>query len=194
MANPIIRGFGQLARFSGRDLRGQFWPYAAAVLAIVFVLSGAAMAWVMADIFAEMQAFAMAHPEAATVTSGPGQYSIQIDAGQTGAPMPDPVPFFGTLAVTVLLAVGLLAAAVSRRLHDSGRSAYWGLLPLPFLLFGLGAFPMMMADFTRSPEPDMGLFFALFLNNIIYMAALATLVVLLAQRGTAGPNKYGEAP
>lgn len=53
---------------------------------------------------------------------------------------------------------------------------------------------MMMADFTTSAESGAGLFFAQFLNNIVYMASLATLVMLLAQRGAAGLDRYGDAP
>jgi uncharacterized membrane protein YhaH (DUF805 family) len=94
----------------------------------------------------------------------------------------------------VLACVGLLAAAVSRRLHDSGRRAYWGLMPLPFLLFGLTAFPAMMTQMTASGEPDLSLFFLLFFNNLLYMVALVSLIVFLALRGTTGPNRFGPEP
>lgn len=194
MANPIIRGFRSIARFSGRDTRGQFWPYVAVVFTLVFVTSGIAMAYVMSGIFTEMQQFAAEHPEAATIRSSPGNYSISVDASHPEAPMPDVGPFLATLAATVLMAVGLLAAAVSRRLHDSGRRAFWGLMPLPFLLVGLMGFPVLMSRMTASEEPDLGLFFLLFFNNVIYIVALASLIVLLALRGTKGPNRFGPEP
>ena len=41
MANPIVRGFRNIARFSGRDSRGEFWPYAAVVFALVFIMLAA---------------------------------------------------------------------------------------------------------------------------------------------------------
>lgn len=191
MANPIARGFRNLARFSGRDTRGQFWPYAGVVFALVFLACGGVMAFVMNDLFAEMQQFAAEHPEAATIQSSPGSYSISVDASHPEAPMPDLGAFFATLAGMVLTMVGLLAAAVSRRLHDSGRRAFWGLMPLPFLLFGLTGFPIMMTQAMASEAPNLGLFFLLFFNNLFYMVALVSLIVLLTLRGTIGPNRFG---
>lgn len=193
MANPIVRGFRSIARFSGRDTRGQFWPYAGVVIALVFAASGGVMAVVMNEIFVEMHQFALDHPEAATVHSSPGNYSISIDSSHPEAPMPDMGPFIATLAATVLVAVVLLAAAVSRRLHDSGRAAFWGLMPLPFLAFGLTAFPMMMRS-METQAPDVALFLMLFVNNLIYMIVLVSLIVLLCLRGAAGPNRYGPEP
>lgn len=191
MANPIIRGFRGIARFSGRDTRGQFWPYAGVVFAVVFLGFGMVMSLVMNGMFAEMQAFAVAHPEAATVQSSPGSYSIAIDASHPAAPIPDLGPFFAIMAAMVLTTISLLAAAVSRRLHDSGRRAFWGLMPVPFLLFGVTAFPMIISRFMASDTPNLGLFFLLFFNNVIYLVALVSLIILLALRGTRGPNRFG---
>jgi uncharacterized membrane protein YhaH (DUF805 family) len=191
MANPIIRGFRGIARFSGRDTRGQFWPYAGVVFALVFLGFGMVMSLVMNEIFAEMQQFAAEHPEAATIQSSPGSYSISIDASHPAAPMPDLGLFFGVMAAMVLTAISLLAAAVSRRLHDSGRRAFWGLMPLPFLLGGLTIFPLMISQFAATDAPNFGLFFLLFFNNLLYLVALASLIVLLALRGTRGPNRFG---
>ena len=191
MANPIIRGFRGIARFSGRDTRGQFWPYAGVVFAMVFLGFGMVMSVVMNGMFAEMQQFAVEHPEAATIQSSPGNYSISIDGSHPEAPMPDLGPFFAVMAAMVLTAISLLAAAVSRRLHDSGRRAFWGLLPVPFLLGGLAIFPLMISEFAASDTPNFGLFFLLFFNNIAYMVALVSLIILLALQGTRGPNRFG---
>lgn len=191
MANPIIRGFRGIARFSGRDTRGQFWPYAGVVMAVVFLGFGMVMSLVMNGMFAEMQQFAVEHPEAATIQSSPGSYSISVDASHPDAPMPDLGPFFAVMASMVLTAVSLLAAAVSRRLHDSGRRAFWGLMPLPFLLGGLTIFPLVISQFAATEEPNFGLFFLLFFNNMAYMVALVSLIILLALRGTRGPNRFG---
>jgi uncharacterized membrane protein YhaH (DUF805 family) len=84
-----------------------------------------------------------------------------------------------------------LAAAVTRRLHDTGRAGWWGLPPLIFLIAGLALFPRMMATMMQSDEAAMGPFFLLFANNVLYMASLVGLIILLALRGTAGPNRYG---
>lgn len=191
MANPVARGFRNVARFSGRDTRGQFWPYAAAVFVLVFMACGIAMSVVMSGFFAEMQRFAVEHPEATTIQSSPGNYSISVDGSHPEAPMPNLTLFLAVVAVQILMTVGLLAAAVSRRLHDSGRTARWGLMPLPFLLVGMTIFPMMISQFVASGEPNLGLFFLMFFNNLTYMVALVSLIVLLARRGTRGPNRFG---
>jgi uncharacterized membrane protein YhaH (DUF805 family) len=166
MANPIIRGFRGIARFSGRDTRGQFWPYAGVVMAVVFPGFGMIMSLVMNGMFAEVQEFAVAHPEAAAIQSSPGRYSIAIDANHP-------------------------AAAVSRRLHDTGRRAFWGLMPAPFLLGGLTIFPLMISQFLATDAPNLGLFFLMFFNNLLYLIALASLIILLALRGDRGPNRFG---
>jgi uncharacterized membrane protein YhaH (DUF805 family) len=194
VTNPIVSGLTGLGRFSGRDSLGRFRPYAASVVAAGFIIGGAGLAWAMQGVFAEMQAFASAHPEAATVATSPGSYSIAIDATHPDAPSPDFAGFFTVLALMVGFVVILLAAAVSRRLHDSGLPAYLGLIPLVFLTVGICLFPIMMADFENSAEPNMGLFAALFLNNILYLVALGTLIILLARRSVEGPNRYGPQP
>lgn len=192
MANSIIRGFRNLTRFSGRDTRGQFWPYAGAVFALVFLAFGSCIGlWVNA-LFADMSAFAVAHPDAATVHSSPGQYSIQIDGGHPEAPVPDFTWFFVGLWLMVGSMVLLLAAAVARRLHDRNLPAYWGLLPVPFLVIGVTVFPVLMDQTMQGRgEPNFGLFGLLFLNNLAYMIALVSLIVMLAMRGTDGRNRFG---
>lgn len=194
MTNPIVHGFRNLARFSGRDRRGRFWPFAAVVLVLVFGVMSIGMAIVMGEVFTEMQQFAEAHPEAATVHSAPGSWSIEIDGSHPDAPVPDLGGFFINLGLCVLGAIGLLAAAVSRRLHDSGRSALWGLLPVPFLLFGIGVFPVMMDSMMAAEEPDFVPILLLFANNMIYLGALGTLVVLLSLPTARGPNRHGNEP
>jgi len=194
MTNPVLRGFKSLARFSGRDTIGQFWPYAGVVFVGVLALGGAAMAWAMQGMIAAMQTFAAEHPEAATTQSSPGSYSISIDASHPDAPTLDFSAFFGVLAIVVVVAVVLLAAAVCRRLHDCNRPGFLGLAPVVFLVGGLSLFPMMMADMAGETEPNMGLFFGLFLNNIAYLGALLALIIQCTRKGTSGANRYGADP
>ena len=192
MANPIIHGFRNLTRFSGRDSRGQFWPYAGVVFALVFLAFGACIGLWMNALFVDMSAFAAAHPDAATVHSSPGQYSIQIDGGHPEAPVPDFTVFFAGMWLMVGSLVLLLAAAVARRLHDRNLPAYWGVLPVPFLVIGVTVLPVLMAQMMQGQgEPNFGLFALLFLNNLVYMIALVSLIVMLAMRGTEGPNRFG---
>lgn len=194
MANPILRGFRSLGSFSGRDPAGDFWPYAGVVLIAVFAFAAVAMPLAMQGMFADMQQFAAEHPEATTVQQSPTSYSISIDAGHPDAPQLDMSNLFLVLGGVVALAAILLAAAVSRRLHDGNRPAWFGLAPLIFLTAGLVLFPRMMDDFMGSSEPNMGLFGLLFLNNILYLITLLALVVQCIQKGTTGPNRYGPEP
>lgn len=191
MANPILRGFSKVMQFSGRDTRSQFWPYAAIVILLVFIAGGGLMSVMMNDIFQDMAAFAAEHPEAATVQSSPGHYSIQVDPTHPEAPVPDFGLFFTAWPLVALVAMFLLAAAISRRLHDRNLRAYWGLMPVPFLAFGMIGFPMMMSEMTTGDDPNVTMFFALFFNNVIYLALLMVLVVLLVGASTVGPNRFG---
>ena len=193
MANPIIRGFRSLMRFSGRDRRSQFWPYAGVAVALTFVVMGAATFWVMSSFWAEAMQIAQAHPETVTVESGPGYYSKSVDVSGYGL-MPNFTGFFAVMGFSVLAYIALLAAAVSRRIHDLGKSALWGLMPVPFLIFSVALFPIMMNDMMQSPEPNLALFFLLFFNNIAYIVGLISLIVMLCLKGTSGPNRFGSEP
>jgi uncharacterized membrane protein YhaH (DUF805 family) len=194
MANPVLRGLTAIGQFSGRDSLGQFWPYAGVVFALVFALAAVAMPVAMQGVLADMQSFANEYPEAATVERSSTSYSIAIDAGHPDGPQLNLTAFLMVLAAMVTSAIFLLAAAVSRRLHDCNRSALLGLVPVAFLVIGLILFPLMMRDFTNSSEPDLRLFGLLFLNNLLYMVSLLALVIQCAQRGTPGDNRYGAEP
>lgn len=194
MENPVARGLRNLIRFSGRDTRGQFWPYAGTVFLLLFAGWAIFLGLSMSAMFEDMSAFAAAHPEATTVQSSPGRYSIQVDASHPDAPTPDLGRMFTAMWVLAGSAVALLAAAVSRRLQDRGMGGWWGLLPLPFLTTALVLFPTLITPVMEGgPDPDLRLFGLLFLNNFLYMVALVALIVLLARRGTDGPNRYGPA-
>ncbi|MNC41138.1 hypothetical protein D3C75_898900 [compost metagenome] len=188
--SAILDGFRRLADFSGRDRRGRFWPYALVVVVLIYVGLMLAMIPTMATMFGEAARFAAENPDKATVVAGPGQYSVQIHDPE-GLAMPDFGPFFWAMRLAVVAVAVLLAAAVTRRLHDTGRAGWWGLPPLIFLIAGLALFPRMMATMMQSDEAAMGPFFLLFANNVLYMASLVGLIILLALRGTAGPNRYG---
>lgn len=182
MLNSIRYGLSNLSRFSGRDSRSEFWPYAAFVLLLFFVagpiISAPAFFWGQPHGIDE---FAAAHPDLVVVHRQSGRVSYEIK-GYHPELLINPIPIACATALFVLGLVALLAAAVTRRLHDVGVSAYWGLLPIPFVVFALVATPMLFGRFSGPRPPDFRLVFALFLNNVLYMAALVLLVVLLARR------------
>jgi len=166
MRNAIIRGFANVARFGGRDTRAQFWPYAAAAVALYLIVGWAALTPIMFPVFSAPQ---------------PSTSQFQNIASLF-------------LMVSLLLFVALvvlLAAAVTRRLHDSGRSAIWGLVPLPFAAYSATMFFRLISQFESGAPPDTGLFISVFASNVLYMVGVARLIVLLAFRSTPAPNRYG---
>jgi len=177
----------RLTRFSGRESAGRFWPYVGTIVALAILSLAAAILPMFADTITRMQNFAAEHPDQATVTSGPGSYSISIQ-GNHPELFPDMTGMIHVMMIGIGIAVLLLAAAVARRLHDRGKSGLWGLLPLPFLFFGLFAMSRVLA----SNPPDFSLFTLLFLNNLVYLGALLFLILQLAGGGTPGANAYGE--
>lgn len=190
MIGSIRAGLGGLVTFSGRDGRSRFWPYAGFIVLLMFVGVGAAVLPTMADFFAKMQRFAAEHPDQATVQSSPGSYSIQIE-GNHPELTPDFGPIIGWMGVMVAAAVALLAAAVTRRLHDRGRSGLWGLMPLPFLIYSLTMMAKVFSSFDNPNGPNLGLFFSVFFSNLLYMAGLVTLIVLLAGDSAKDENRFG---
>jgi uncharacterized membrane protein YhaH (DUF805 family) len=185
--DQIRYNLARLAQFGGRDTRGQFWPFVAAVVALDFVITPIAMV----PLIARMQQVAMAHPDQATIAAGTASYAITLHGAHPE--LGESVRGF-TLAMAVMSVVtfALLSAAVVRRLHDGGRTGFWGLLPIPFLATGMIGMFVVMPTFGSSGSGSSVLL--LFVNDMVYNLLLIALVVLLALPGTKGPNPYGEPP
>jgi uncharacterized membrane protein YhaH (DUF805 family) len=194
LSTPSVAASPAWCAFSGRDPARRFWPYAGVVVALLFVAAGVTMSATMSTMLGGMQRFAAEHPDQATVTQGPGNYSIEIH-GSHPELFPDMTPFFTAMQVGCALAVLLLAAAVTRRLHDRDRRGWWGLPPLPFLIVGLTAFPnFFKRTLTGEMSPDaMKLFGLLFANNMLYLASLGLLIFLLAGASEQKENRFGPA-
>jgi uncharacterized membrane protein YhaH (DUF805 family) len=172
----VRRGFRMLATFSGRDTPAQFWPYAI-FLYLALSASGGILVLVQLNclLFGSAEA-AFCHNAAPSTSISPtiDLANVRTVIWLTG----------GTSAI----ATALLASAVTRRLHDRDQPGSWGLMPLPFVGFGLYS----MTRFFETGNSDH--VFEGFLSNILFMAAVAFLIVHLAGRGTRGPNRYGEDP
>lgn len=156
----------RLTDFSGRDPRRVFWPYVGVIILLMMIVMGAG----------NMIAVGLLIPT-----------TVEQD-------FPDLSGLVLLMGVEIVAIVALLAAAVARRLHDTGRRAYWGLAPLPFLTFGIGGFYVLVSSFEAPPPGTDRLFFAIFFNNLIYLVVLVLLVVRLAQPSQAEANRYGEPP
>lgn len=185
---PFVYHLRNLGRFSGRDPRKMFWPWAIGLMITTMMV----MTAVMIPAMVRMTALARQYPERSQISVGPGTYSVQINGH-----VPEMAPIMTTIliGVAIIAAVNilLLAASVTRRLHDRGKSGLWGLLPLPFLATGLVLMPMIFGSIERD-GPPMNLFFAGFFNNIIYLATLGYLIFLLARSGERTHNRFGPPP
>lgn len=178
--------FKRLFDFAGREDRASFWPYAAVAFIIIMTAGMVIFVPMMSRSLHAMQQFAAEHPEQATVTRGPGQYSISV-----GGNHPEFMPA-GSMAVFLVvtfgLAILLYSAAVVRRLHDRRKSGFWGLIPLPFIIYSSIRMPGMFASGGSGAQPDMTVFFSIFLSNLFYIITLIWLVVLLAGPSEPAPN------
>jgi uncharacterized membrane protein YhaH (DUF805 family) len=194
MISSLTHNLARLVSFHGRDTRALFWPYAGVVFFVVVFGGFVVMTAQMAPFMARMQTYAVAHPDQATITSGPGRYSISIEGSDpeiTGAFIDMAHTILGAASLMIVVLVALYATAVVRRLHDGGASGLWGFLPLPFAGFALTTMPRLMESFASPKGPEIGLFFMMFFNNMAYIAALVTLVIFLAKRSDPGINRYG---
>ena len=155
-----------LARFAGRERRGSFWRYVLVVYVAHMALSLLVTMTLMIGMFGR---------------SGPGPFATMFDTT---------LLFTAISGATFVL---LLAASAVRRLHDTGRSGLWMLLPLPFLATGLWGMHQIRSSLRDGGEPE-GSFGLLVANNFIYLAVLGFLIFLLARPGNAGPNRFGPDP
>lgn len=190
MIESIWSGLTRLHVFSGRDSRSAFWPYAIFAVIAAAAVGAVIIVPIFAAAFARIQKFAAEHPDQVTIHASPGGYSINVH-GQHQGLMPDFDAFFGGVALVAVLSVALLAAAVARRLHDTGRTALWGLPPVIFIVIALVGFPRLMAGFQAGQPPALGLFFALFFNNVAYLGALGLLGVFLASASASRGDRFG---
>ena len=191
----IRHGFGGVTRFSGRDTRGQFWPFAIFLFLATSALSYIAM---IPDLLRMMTGL-IEVVEKADRDRAAGLPVSAPFPGKDGSIPPEMIPDFTTTFLLTgalnAIAILLIAAAVARRLHDRDRAGYWGLMPLPFSIIGLVFGVRMVDQMMRAPfgggSPLVSL---LMLNAAAGWALLAFLVVLLVGDGTEGPNRFGPAP
>ncbi len=188
---------GNLARlfvFAGRDRPGQFWPYAAFVVGLFMV---AGQAWTFQpQVDAMVNAFELARDPMAVPPAD--------DAWDVLFPDPDENPYavdyrrlpggIAALAVFTGFILLLLAAAVTRRLHDRDRTGLWGLLPLPFLAATFALAQRKHAPLRTLFDADPGFTSVLLLSGLLYLASFLFLIVLLGGEGTTGPNRFGPDP
>ncbi|HMG47709.1 MAG TPA: DUF805 domain-containing protein [Allosphingosinicella sp.] len=187
MMAAIRYALGSVLRFSGRDGRGLFWPWAI----FVFLLMQAASMLIMIPVMFSGFMRVLQTIQKQDFESGAGPDPAVVERA-----MAQMVTGFGWLWIPTALIdaiiVALLAAAVMRRLHDRDRTAFWGLLPLPFKAIGVAFMPATFAFALAptQPNPAMKL---LLLQAPFFWGSLLWLCFLLAGEGTKGPNRFGQA-
>lgn len=194
MKKALIEGYSGLIKFSGRMTVGAFWIFAGVNIALNIL----AYTFVFAAFFQRFATnaakVAESNPEDVTIRQGPGSYSVSIEGNHPDL-MPDMTGYFWSTGLLALLLFLLTAAAATRRLHDTGRSGVWTLLPVPFLIFGMTQMPDLFAQFgSRVGDPPMGQFALIFANNMIYMLCLVVVGVMLALPGNPDANRFGPPP
>jgi uncharacterized membrane protein YhaH (DUF805 family) len=184
----IRHNLANLFRLSGRDSRASFWPYAIAVFLLSMAASILLIIPIMTDQMARTMAYVRDHPEGLP----------QPAPGQPQALPPELIPDMSRMIVPMeavtIVAILLLAAAVARRLHDRGKSGWWGALPLPFQAIALVLAPKAMKAMTTLGAQASPFTLLSALNSLCTWAAIIFLIVLLAGEGTRGANRFGDAP
>lgn len=188
MANigaSIGHNLRNLGRFSGRDTRVQFWPWAI----VVFIGATIATMAVIVPILLEMM-IALQQLIHQPVDPKTGAYPPPIEPDAFLNLMPDfarlQIPFAAINAMAGLL----LAAAVVRRLHDRDKSGFWGLIPVPFFIVGALLMPQAVQFGTRVEPGPLPVIASL--NSALTWVAFIGLIVVLVGEGTPGPNRYDD--
>jgi uncharacterized membrane protein YhaH (DUF805 family) len=181
--SSIRYGLAGVTRFSGRDGNRLFWPWAG----FVFLLShAAAMAVMFPAMFDGIMRTVetMSREDFARDPAAADRLAAQMMTGLGWLWMP--------MAVIEAAVILLLAAAVTRRLHDRDRTALWGLLPLPFMAIGLALMPEAFELVAAPSRPNPGLML-LYASTPFSWGALLWLGFLLAGKGSEGANRFGPA-
>jgi len=162
-----------LLNFSGRDPRRVFWIYFGSIFALTIVLYSLATIPLFIRLIFAAKAAA----------------TIPIDTANT----PDPIFHFAEMLLWVTGAVAalmifLVAAAVTRRLHDIGRAGKWALIPVILLFIGLSGMYR-----SQIIEQDPGAYLALILlANMTYNLTLIILVIFLCLPSSLQENRFGK--
>lgn len=193
MAGSIGHNLGSLARFSGRDRQRMFWPYAITVALLTVVGGGiAGAAYVVMEMIPIMQR------RLSDIGTIPDDQAETVVRERMSGMMSELTPVMTNLiwfsAALTVLSILLLAASVTRRLHDAGRSAFLGLIPLPFIAISFAMFPSAMQQAMSLTVPDRGSLILSSVLNLGYYGSLIALIVLLCGQTQPQPNRHGDPP
>ena len=105
-------------------------------------------------------------------------------------------PVVGWIYGLVLLLPSL--AVTARRLHDTGRSAWWMMIYVLIILGAIiasAALVIGVLEAFEGNEDAGGAWIILFaISGLVSLAGLITILILCALPGIVGPNRYGPDP
>ena len=183
----IRHNLAGLVRFSGRETRAEFWPYAIFLFLLSMAVGTVVAVFVVADMFVRLQRYLIAHPEGLPPPARGQPATLPPEL------MPDLAAMMVPSTVANVLFGLLLAAAVVRRLHDRDRTGLWGLLPLPFMIVGMANQDAAVA-FATAHRALSRMEMLMFMTTPLLWLSVIVLIVLLAGEGTNGPNRFGPEP
>jgi uncharacterized membrane protein YhaH (DUF805 family) len=190
----IKRGVRNSFNMNGRDSRHTFWYYLLFVYLLTIAISSVAtIPATFGAIFKGMRE-SIANPE----------ISQQAQSEAVAATIIDIVPITIWLGLaTGILLLFALAASLVRRLHDSGLSGRWALLPAAMQVGGLSLLPSQ-ADRMRdamakaaSSDPLANLNAlesSLNIGAIMGWGAIGLVILLGSRKSNDGPNRFGNEP
>ena len=190
-------GLAGILNFNGRMALHDFWPYAITVVLVLYGLGSAFGIWLQLE-FSNRLGMGGWFDEAY------GSELAEQRAEQAFALMKEMFRFFiPYAAISLALHIIPLAAATVRRLHDTGRTGWWALIPLPFSAYGIY---LMGNAFSRLPEfmatrPADPVIFAFVLEifvaigvSLLWIAAVIVLIILLCGRSSPKGDRFGPPP
>ena len=133
----------------------------------------------------------------------PEAAKLAVQAAMVGS-MSEIMPKMIWMSIAVGIVMLLtLAAAFVRRLHDSGLSGLWALIPAVCQAVSIATMPAQLAHIQQAMQttdianPLAGLSMmrgSFGLGPLLAWVAIGVIVVLGMRKSTPGPNRFGEAP
>ena len=199
MLDAIKHGLANLLNGNSRDARQAFWYY---VLFIYLVTTAISMVFVL-PVMMQSMVTAMRQGIAQGQGQDPEAAKAAVQAAMLGA-MSDIIPkmIWMSVAVGIIMLLSLAAAFV-RRLHDSGLSGLWALVPAACQAVSLATMPSQLARMQEAMQtadlnnPMLGMSMmrgSMGAGQLLAWVAIGVVVVLGVRKSTPGPNRYGEAP
>ena len=197
MGKAIRHGLGGLLNFGGRDARQAFWYYVLFVyICLVVVTMLVTVPLSLRAVFTGVQAGL-----AASQSGDPAASELAAQAAVTGS-MTGMIEVLTWMTTASNLAMmGLLAAALVRRLHDSGLPGWWAAIPGAIQLVNTALAPslmhrmmdtMLQADASDPMAGFRAMQGSMALASIGGWTAILIVIALGVRKSTPGPNRFGE--